>query len=280
MNNEMAQKFKISRTYTRDIDYCKSPLRYPGGKFYALKFILPILNAVPHTTFYEPFFGGGSVFFGKRKSKMNFINDYDNDIVNFYKVIQNKNLITKFISLFDNEVATPQRHHEIKNFEPKNNFQRAYKTYYLNRTSYSGIINKPAWGFAVGASSPPQNWKQFLINAHKKLQEVKISNIDFRNYLLNINDNESITYIDPPYLNADQKRAYQKSFEFDDHVDLQTLLRQAKFKFILSYGDCHEIRNLYDWAYISNREWFYNTANSKGARKIGKELIITNFEFE
>ena len=57
--------FPIEHVYKKSADYIQSPFRYPGGKFYALKYILPFLNAVPHTEFREAFVGGGSVFFGK-----------------------------------------------------------------------------------------------------------------------------------------------------------------------------------------------------------------------
>ena len=42
----------------------------------------------PHTRYFEPFFGGGSMFFRKRKAECNVINDLDGDLVNLYLVIQ------------------------------------------------------------------------------------------------------------------------------------------------------------------------------------------------
>ena len=35
----------------------KSPLRYPGGKFYALKHIMPYIECVEHDEYREPFLG-------------------------------------------------------------------------------------------------------------------------------------------------------------------------------------------------------------------------------
>ena len=272
--------YKVDPVYKKSSDYCKSPLRYPGGKFYALKFILPILNAVPHRHFYEPFFGGGSVFFGKEKSKFNTVNDLDRDIINLYKVIQSPKSFKVFYKLFDDEIASRERHYEIKMLEPKNEIDWAFKTFYLNRTSYSGIINNPAWGYAIGASSPPKNWSNFLLNAHEKIQNVQISQEHFREHLINIESENTLAYIDPPYYKADQKRAYQRSFGLDDHLELCNILRDSKFKFVLSYDNCEEVKNLYDWAFISTREWFYNTANSSGPRKMGKELLISNFKYD
>ena len=61
--------------YKKSSQAIKSPLRYPGGKFYALKHIMPYIVCVPHDEYREPFFGGGSVFFAKDKAQYNIIND-------------------------------------------------------------------------------------------------------------------------------------------------------------------------------------------------------------
>ena len=67
----------------------KTPFRYPGGKYYALKYLLPYIKRIPHDEYREPFIGGGSVFFGKPKAKTSWINDIDSELINVYKVIQN-----------------------------------------------------------------------------------------------------------------------------------------------------------------------------------------------
>ena len=56
-----------------------SPLRYAGGKFYARKLIL---EHIPnHTSYIEPFTGGGSIFFAKRKVENNQLNtDFRNSL--------------------------------------------------------------------------------------------------------------------------------------------------------------------------------------------------------
>lgn len=51
------------------------------------------------------------------------------------------------------------------------------------------------------------------------------------------------------------------------------------YHFCLSYDDCPEVRQLYDWANICGAEWNYNTANRQGEKRSrGNELIITNYE--
>lgn len=270
--------FPIEHTYKKSSDYIQSPFRYPGGKFYALKYILPFLNAVPHVEFREAFVGGGSIFFGKKKATINWINDIESQLITTYRAIQNESFYIKLISELTSEEASRERHSFYKNYPTYDEFDIAKKTYYLNRTSYCGIIHKPAWGYATGKSSPPENWGKFLSNAHKKLINVKITNSDFSEVIkAPAESGPVLLYLDPPYYKADTKRAYIHPFDEKEHQRLAKLLKETEHYFCLSYDDCDEVRSLYDWANIYERSWFYNTANTTGNRIVGNELIITNY---
>lgn len=270
----------VVKDYIKSTDFVKSPLRYPGGKFYALKHIIPFLDCVPHDEFREPFVGGGNVFFGKKKTKFNWINDLEKDLVDVYKAFADSTIVAELENLLSKEIATPERHLEMKNFSPKNFTEKAFKTFYLNRTSYSGILHKPAWGYKDGKSSPPQNWYSFIREASPKLKDVKITSYDFEEVISAKGKGKNVLmYLDPPYYHADQKRAYTKSFEEKDHRRLAEALRKTDFLFCLSYDDCEEVRALYAWANIYEKQWLYNTANKKGmSRDLGNELVITNYQ--
>ena len=47
----------------------KTPFRYPGGKFYALKHILPLIDQISYDEYREPFVGGGSIFLVSRNPR-------------------------------------------------------------------------------------------------------------------------------------------------------------------------------------------------------------------
>ncbi len=257
----------------------KSPLRYPGGKFYALKHIMPYIECVDHDEYREPFLGGGSVFFAKTKVTYNVLNDLESEIINFYKVILDNEMKCKLIYQFEKEVANRERHNEVKQMIPQNILERAFKTYYLNRTSYCGIIHVPAWGYVEGKSAPPKNWGKFIESASEKLSNVELFSLDYSDILkMPKRGSKVLVYLDPPYYHADQKRAYTKSFTLEEHVRLADSLYGYKYKFCLSYDDCPEVRELYKWANIYDVSWLYNTDNKPGGkRKACKELIITNY---
>lgn len=61
-------------------------LKYPGGKERELKYILP--NLPQFNKYFEPFVGGGSVFFNINASQY-YINDKSEDLINLYHCVKN-----------------------------------------------------------------------------------------------------------------------------------------------------------------------------------------------
>jgi DNA adenine methylase len=250
----------------------KTCLRYPGGKFYGFKKIKPYLDT-PHDEFVEVFVGGASIFLGKELVKKNWINDKDEELINFYKVISDRTISDKLFSLLKNEIVNKERYKEVLNLKPVNKVERAFKYFYLNRTSFSGIMKNPRWGYLIGSSVTPEKWVGRILPVSEKLQDTKITCLDFREVLSNVSDN-ALVYLDPPYYKA-SKNIYSNEFSNEDHYDLMELLKNSKFKFILSYNNHQEIINFYRWGNITNENWVYFMSESR--RLDGKELIITNF---
>ena len=90
--------------------------------------------------------------------------------------------MNELIDFLNGEVATKERHNFYKNeFKPKNNLEKAARYYYLNRTSYSGIMNLQNCYFGYGEkySMRPENWGRQLLKNSNKLQKIKIESLDF-----------------------------------------------------------------------------------------------------
>lgn len=254
----------------------KTCLRYPGGKFYGVKKIKQFYS-IPHDEFREVFVGGASVFLNKPSAtKLNWINDIDSELINFYKVIQMDSSRLKLYKLLANEVATKERHKQVLEFKPKNKIERAFKYFYLNRTSFSGIMNKPRWGYALGSSVVPEKWIQIIDPVGNKLKGIKITNLDYKEVVkANTKNGEVLMYLDPPYFDA-SKGIYTFDFTYNNHLELCKLLKKTKYKFILSYENSSKIKDLYNWANIYEIEFRYYLSEAR--RQNGKELVITNFD--
>ena len=272
-----------------------SPFRYAGGKFYARNLILEHLK--PHQTYVEPFAGGGSIFFAKTKAQSNWLNDIDNELVNTYLVIRDKP--KELIEALEGEQATKERRAFYKNeFKPQNDLERAQRWFYLNRTSYSGIMNMKNcyWGYGDKYSMRPENWGNNILRTSQKLQDVQLTNLDFEAVIDMIEEESKVfVFLDPPYFNADQDKFYSFSFKNHDHFRLAEVLKRNahKFNFMLTYDNSPEIRELYGWAtHVLEKQWNYTINRTddqkkaktleavdkkKGERYKGKEIFILNY---
>jgi DNA adenine methylase len=268
-------------------DSMNSPFRYAGGKFYARKLILEHIPL--HTNYCEPFAGGASVFFTKPKSPQSHLNDLDENLMRVYRIIRDQP--EKLIDFLSGIPANKELHAYYKNeFKPKTTLEKAARWYYLNRTSYSGIMNiqNCYWGYGDKFSMRPENWPRSIRRAAQKLQNVKLTNYSFERVIEEAEDG-TFLFIDPPYFNADQDKFYTCSFSREDHLHLQKILyrHRNRLLFLLTYDDCPEIRELYSWATgIYNKEWNYcisrtddqkNGTQRKGQRYKGKEVFILNY---
>lgn len=110
------------------------------------------------------------------------------------------------------------------------------------------------------------------------LLQSQVKNTDAFELLPTLGENDFV-YLDPPYVNnrngKSTFRLYGVDFELKDHYRLAEILRAAKFKWCLSYGDRPLVLDLYK---DFNFYWIYR--GFKGTRSKYPsygEWIITNF---
>lgn len=261
----------------------KTPFRYPGGKFYALSYILPYIENVEHVEYREAFVGGGSVFFGKRKAAHNWINDIDLALTNTYETIQDPKLCLALVQRVSAEFANRERYAEVKKMLAETNFEKAFKYYYMNRTSYSGKMISPSWGYREKRSIPPNRWHEVLMPAHHKLQNVKITSLDFQEVIeAPATHGNVLLYLDPPYFLPPKTKHYVNGFHMEDHLRMADSLKKTSHTFFVSYEDCDEVRDLYNWANIYDFGFAYRVGDSNTSefkRKTGREVLISNVKF-
>ena len=269
-----------------------SPFRYPGGKFYARRMILDLIPN--HTCYCEPFAGGGSIFFAKPKAEFSTLNDLDGDLINTFTQIRDR--VEELICLLAGIPATREMHNFYKNiFAPSNDLERALRWFYLNRTSYSGIMRSDNcyWGFGAKYSMKPENWPPHLRTVSDKLQNVDLTSCDFEG-IVDSSPAGSFVFVDPPYCNADHHKFYNCVFEKADHERLAACLERntGRINFLLTYDDCPYIRNLYGWAQsIEAKQWNYaiqrtddqkskarKNHGTKGSRYKGQEIFVRNYQ--
>jgi DNA adenine methylase len=233
------------------------------------------------------------VFFAKDKAPTNTLNDLDADVVN--TLVQIRDRVEALIALLDGIEATKENHRHYKEtYEPQSDLHRAFRWYYLNRTSYSGIMRPENcyWGYGAKYSMRPENWPRHLRRVSEKLQGVQLSSLDFEEVIDGLPDG-TFMFVDPPYFNADQQKFYNCTFGPADHLRLAACLHRNahRLPFLLTYDRSPQIRSLYGWAPIHNgQQWNYTinrTDDQKNgvkkadgfrqSRRQGLEIFIRNY---
>ena len=234
-----------------------------------------------HKIYIEPFFGAGGMFFNKRKSYHNIVNDIDSDVFNLFQVVINqKEELEKafYIMPIHNDLLK----HWIKNKEEEP-IKKALRFLFLSNFTYLG--KQDCLNFSSNASikASKDKFSVLLNQTYSKIYDVGFNNNDFRKFLKDIsfptdgrnNEGKTFIYCDPPYLNTTDKYEMD-DFKKEDSIDLFNCLQATGCKFAMSEFDNPFIlqqakdRNL-NIHIIGERQ------NLKNRRT---EILITNYQIK
>ena len=109
-----------------------------------------------------------------------------------------------------------------------------------------------------------------------RLANVVVENQDFETLIKHYDRPDAFFYLDPPYFSTEDM--YEVGFGWDDHVRLRDMLKNIKGKFLLSYNDCDEIRELYNGFSMFDFSRTHSMAQRYEAGKEFKELLIGNYD--
>lgn len=223
-------------------------LHYPGGK----RRIAPwIVEKMPdHHSYLEPFFGCGAVLFEKEPARIETINDIDEEVVNFFRVVRNSDKREKLCEA----VAYTPYSREIY----ENGFKREYKSdtekalWFVVRIMQSHgfrITEKSGWKkdvYGREAAYAVRYWNRLpesLQYIGRRLKSVQIENRPALELIRAFNHENVLIYCDPPYvLSTRKRRQYRFEMTDGDHEELLQVLTKIKAKAMISGYDCE----LYD----------------------------------
>jgi len=109
-----------------------------------------------------------------------------------------------------------------------------------------------------------------------RMANVVVENQDFETLINHYDRPDAFFYADPPYFSTEDM--YAVDFNLDDHVRLKDTLKNIKGKFLLSYNDCPEIRELYNGFSLFDFSRTHSMAQRYEAGKEFKELLIGNYD--
>ena len=266
-------------------------VKWVGGKTQLLS---ELAQRVPNDfgRYYEPFVGGGALFFRLHPTRA-CLTDINPDLVNLYTVIRDQ--VEALIEDLGQHVYEEDYFYQVRGADRTPGYaawtdvQRASRFIYLNKTCYNGLYrvnSKGQFNAPFGSyTSPTILDAENLYACHKVLQKAVIEVADFHTVKRRIRANDFV-YFDPPYapLSATSKfTSYTKNgFDVEMQYALRDLCRaldKRSVRFMLSNSSAPLILDLYS---EFNVEFVYATRsiNSKAGKR-GKiaEVVVTNYDY-
>jgi DNA adenine methylase len=261
-----------------------SPIKWIGGKSRLRKQIIALLPA--HSCYVEPFAGAAWVLFGKSPSDVEILNDKEQELINFFRVVKDKP--EELIASFDLELVSRAEFDRLADLDLSNldDVQRAHRFYYIIMAGWGGELHYPRFqtsiidgGHGNRLIGALKTLRQRLQPIHDRLRTVIIENLDWQECIDRYDRQGTVMYLDPPY--PGNKCNYSHNMrKWDAHNLLFDRLKKTKCKWILSSYDKPEIRDQFEQAFITSVQSSsgMNTEKNGNTRVMNKEILISNFE--
>ena len=272
-------------------------IKWVGGKRGLIEQILPLFPK-DFNDYYEPFVGGGAIFFelftkGLLYNKKVILSDINGELINTYKVIKNNpfeliNNLEQFKKQHTKEFYYKIRELDRKeNYNELSNLEKATRFIYLNKTCFNGLyrVNKKGYfNTPIGSYKNPNIAnRDVILSASKALQNVQIVQQSFKEIIKQAKKDD-LVYFDPPYYplnNSSNFTSYDSNcFLENEQFELFELfdkLSDMGVKVVQSNSDTKFIKDLYknyDIKIVNANRFINSKGNGRG--KI-TEVLIRNF---
>lgn len=157
-------------------------LKWPGGKRWAASDIIGFARPALKGTYYEPFLGGGAVYFSLQPNKA-VLGDINGKLVDTYIAVRDH--IDEVIRALRRLEVSEHEYYRIRESKPIKLSRRAARFLYLNRTAFGGIYRENKQGqfnvpFGGGQRTPAILWETDLLRkASQLLSKAIIFQSDF-----------------------------------------------------------------------------------------------------
>ncbi|WP_220387163.1 DNA adenine methylase [Listeria sp. ILCC797] len=270
--------------------------KWVGGK----RQLLPEINKYlpkEYSSYYEPFIGGGAVFFDLQPKKA-VINDFNKDLILAYKQIRDN--LEELIKVLEkhSRLNSSEYYYELRAMDRTNEIQqvsaveRAARLLYMLRVNFNGLyrVNKSGqFNVPYGRYKNPKIIdlaNLTMVSEFLNEQEITILNCDFEEAVKGAGKGDFV-YFDPPYVPLTKTATFtsytHEGFSYEDQVRLRDLFDDLTKKGVyvmLSNSSTPIIHELYqDYQKTIRIIEASRMINSKGDARKGKvpEVIITNY---
>ncbi len=256
----------------------KTPISYYGGKQTLLKHILPLIP--DHSLYTEAFCGGCAVLFAKPPADCEVINDTNTELVNFYRVAQQKYAALK--EMIDSTLHSREIHAHAKHINQHPMFftpvERAWAVWVCSKLGFASMLDGTFGYDRTGTTSQKlRNAKDaFTEELCSRLENVTVECEDGTNLIRRYDCDRAFHFVDPPYVGSDCGH-YNGTFNEEDFQHLLDTLAKVKGKFMLTMFPHRLIEQ-----YVRECGWHIHRIErtitaSKVSRRRQEEWITTNY---
>jgi DNA adenine methylase len=268
---------------------CKPCLKWAGGKSQLWG---EISTRIPSNfkIYFEPFLGGGAVFFNLQPHQA-YLSDVNAELINIYKVIRDD--VDSLISDLKTHFSSEDYFYEIRNvdrteaYQNWNGVKRASRLIYLNKTCYNGLTrvnSKGQFNVPFGKYKNPKILDEDNLRAcHQVLKNAEI-NVGSFIKIEELVTPQDFVYFDPPYAPVSDTANFtsytQNRFGEEQQIELKEMcdrLDQKGIRWLLSNSSAPLILDLYQDYKIEFVQ--ANRAINSQGKKRGKvtEFLVRNY---
>lgn len=268
--------------------------KWTGGKRQLLS-VIKSLMPESYNRYFEPFVGGGALFF-ELAPKDAIINDFNSELINCYQQIKdNPSELIKSLSKHK-ESNSKEYYLNLRSadrdsrIEKMNNVERAARIMYMLRVNFNGLYrvnSKNQFNVPYGRYKNPQIVdSDLIVSISQYLNEntIHILNGDFEEAVKDVGAGDFV-YFDPPYIPLSETSSFtsytHEGFSYEDQVRLRDTFKKLDEKgayVMLSNSSSPLVGELYkDFNIHKVSATRTNGAKSSSRGKID-EIIVTNYD--
>lgn len=265
-------------------------VKWVGGK---RQLMFELIKNMPksYNRYFEPFIGGGALFF-ELQPEQAYISDMNEELINLYSVVRDN--VYELIKDLSKHEVSKEYFLEIRNIDRTEQYtelsdvERASRFIYLNRTCFNGMYRVNSQGqFNVPFGhykNPRIIDENNLLNCSELLKKTEIKCADFSEILTKVKKGD-LVYFDPPYVPLNDTSSFTSYTKDGFDINMQFKLRDVcdeldnkGVKFMLSNSDTKLVNELY--VNYEIKKVFASrqiNANADGRGKI-TEVLVRNYD--
>lgn len=255
-------------------------LAWAGGKH---RLSSLIIKRIPeHTCYCEPFCGGASVFFAKPPSKVEVLNDVDEELVNLYEVVRSDP--DAFAAGYEYLLVSRRQYGLFKIQDPSRlcPAARAVRFFYLISLGFGCKRNEMSFGTSAVQPRPRMAASRVIDHVrevHRRLESVVIECLPATDCIRLYDRPTTFFFVDPPYHGVSQPYAPNARMTEADQEALRDALGAAKGRWLVTLNEHPVVRRLYRGWRFERVPTRYSLMRKEGNRAdVHQTLLIANYD--